>query len=202
MTEALPPVLPRLKHLAELFAWFNAGRHLNRVSDPARWHELELEQGQYQGLFAQLGYQLRLDERGFAWFHFDEASSTVSRTSRQFALLFMLIFEARADQGAPLGGFSGWRLDREWLAALYEANRELLRAEGLEDDSVLALLERSVYYGFTEQDGGAWRLLPAVWRYLEQFEALAAQLDPRASPDSRVSLESSVTEPGDNEEPA
>jgi hypothetical protein len=196
MTEALPPVLPRLKHLAELFAWFNAGRHLNRVSDPVLWRELEQEQVQYQALFSQLGYQLRLDERGFAWFHVDEASSTINRTSRQFALLFMLIFEARADQGAPLGGFSAWRLDREWLAALYEGNRELLRAEGLAENEVQALLERSVYYGFSEQDNGAWRLLPAVWRYLEQFEALAAQLDPR------VSLDGGVTAPGDSEEPA
>jgi len=196
MTEALSPALPRLKHLAELFAWFNAGRHLNRVSDPALWRELEQERDLYQALFSQLGYQLRLDERGFAWFHFDEASSTINRTSRQFALLFMLIFEARADQGAPLGGFSSWRLDREWLAALHEGNRELLRAEGLGEDDVQALLERSVYYGFTEQDNAAWRLLPAVWRYLEQFEALAAQLDPR------VSLDGGSPDLDENEEPA
>jgi len=34
-----------------------------------------------------------------------------------------------------------------------------------------------VNYGFAMNDNGAWRLLPAVHRYVEHFEELAAQVD-------------------------
>lgn len=111
MNQALPLYLHKLPHLAELFSHFNAGRHLNRFNDAVLWVELEQEREAYTRLFAALGYELRIDERGFAWFHTDEASSTVSKTTRQLALLFMLIFEYQADAGLNLGRFTEWVLD-------------------------------------------------------------------------------------------
>ena len=189
MTQAATLHLGRLLHLGELFERFNAGKHLNRVVEPALWAELEKEQEQYQTLFASLGYDLRVDGRGFAWFHFDNASSNVSRTTRQLALLFMLLFELKADEGTYLERFSDWRIDRGLLAVLMERGHDLLQAEGLGEESLASLLDRACTHGFAETIGGGWRLLPAVWRYLDHFEALASQqageMDDSAEIDAR-----------------
>lgn len=175
MTQAATLYLGRLPHLGELFERFNAGKHLNRVAEPALWAELEKEQEQYQMLFASLGYDLRVDGRGFAWFHFDNASSNVSRTTRQLALLFMLLFELKADEGAHLARFSDWRLDRELLTTLMERAHDLLQAEGLDEEVLTVLLDRACTHGFAVSVAGGWRLLPAVWRYLDHFEELVSQ---------------------------
>lgn len=171
MTQAATLYLGRLPHLGELFELFNAGKHLNRVAEPALWAELEKEQEQYQTLFASLGFDLRVDGRGFAWFHFDNASSNISRTTRQLALLFMLLFELKADEGLHLARFSDWRIDRGLLAMLMERGHDLLQAE----ESLASLLDRACTHGFAESVASGWRLLPAVWRYLDHFEALASQ---------------------------
>lgn len=175
MTQAATLYLGRLPHLGELFELFNAGKHLNRVAEPALWAELEKEQEQYQTLFASLGFDLRVDGRGFAWFHFDNASSNVSRTTRQLALLFMLLFELKADEGLHLARFSDWRIDRGLLTMLMERGHDLLQAEGLDEESLASLLDRACTHGFAESVASGWRLLPAVWRYLDHFEALASQ---------------------------
>lgn len=165
----------RIPRLGELFKLFNTGRHLNRVAEPALWAELEQEQEQYQALFSSLGYQLRVDARGFAWFHFDNANSAVNATTRQLALLLMLIFEHMSDQGLHLGRFGDWILDRDLLAALMERSHDLLQTEGLDEQNLAGLLDRACNYGLAEVASGGWRLLPAVWRYLDHFESLAAK---------------------------
>lgn len=171
-----PPVaLEQLPHLKELFAMLNAGRHVNRLSEPVLWAELEREATQYERVFGALGYELRIDGRGYAWFQTGEASGTVSKATRQLALLFMLIFEQQADAGQHLGRFVDWRIDRALLTGLLDKNRALLDAEGLaEVDSLQQLLDTAVRYGFADSTNGAWRLLPAVFRYLDRFEELAA----------------------------
>lgn len=167
--------LDRLPSLGQLFELFNAGRHLNRVAEPALWAELEAQQEQYQLLFARLGFRLCIDGRGFAWFQFDTAGANVSRTTRQLALLLMLLFEHKADDGQHLARFTDWQIDQKLLAALAERGRELLRAEGLTLDALGDLLGKACAQGFAEVAGGGWRLLPAVWRYLDHFEVLVEQ---------------------------
>ena len=71
--------------LAELFRLFLSGKHLNRIAEPALWVELEQQEDAYRSLFAALGYELRLDRRGFGWFHTAEANSIIGKTSRQLA---------------------------------------------------------------------------------------------------------------------
>lgn len=173
MTQAID--LTRLPHLAELFKLFNNGKHLNRLSDAALWAELEQEIEAYTALFQSLGYELRTDGRGFAWFHTDEKSTTLSHQSRQLALLFMVIFDTQADAGKALSRFSDWPIDRALLTTAFEHHQELLLAEGLEVESLLALLEKAESFGFARREGGHWQLLPAVCRYLDHFEALAEQ---------------------------
>jgi hypothetical protein len=174
-----PPIaLEQLPHLKELFAMLNAGRHVNRLGEPVLWAELEREAAQYQRVFGALGYELRIDGRGYAWFQTGEASGTVSKATRQLALLFMLIFEQQADAGQHLGRFVDWRIDRALLAGLLDKNRALLDAEGLaEIEPLQQLLDTAVRYGFADAANGAWRLLPAVFRYLDRFEELAANAD-------------------------
>ncbi len=173
MTDNL--ALQRLPQLAELFKFFNSGRHLNRLSEAALWAELEQEQAAYETLFRALGYELRVDGRGFAWFHSDDLSANVSNQSRQLALLFMVIFDTQADAGKALGRFSDWVIDRMLLGTVFEQHQELLVAEGLDVDALLGLLEKAESFGFARKVSGRWALLPAVCRYLDHFEALAAQ---------------------------
>ena len=169
-----PLYLHKLPLLGELFGFLNSGKHLNRMADLRLWAELERERDAYERLFQSLGYALRIDDRGFAWFQVDDASSNVSKTTRQLALLFMLIFEFQADLGRHLGRFTDWLIDGAWLAALLEKNRLLLEAENLADlEQLEQLLRAASNYGFAATESNGWRILPAVFRYLDRFEELA-----------------------------
>ncbi len=77
----LASALGPLASLDALFRLFLAGRHLNRVADPALWAELERHEADYTLLFSSLGYTLRVDHRGFAWFHTPSASAPINRCS-------------------------------------------------------------------------------------------------------------------------
>lgn len=191
LPDTLARALATMPSLAELFRLFLSGKHLNRVAEPALWAELEAQEAAYVGLFAALGYELRLDGRGFAWFHSTESSSTIGKTSRQLALLFMLIFDAQANAGKALQRFADWRLDSEWLGELYQQQREVLDAEGLGAEGLVELINRATSLGFALAEPAGWRLLPAVCRYLDHFEALAEL--------SMASLDAVDSEAGDGE---
>lgn len=166
--------LSTLKLLSDLFGFLNAGKHLNRMAEPKLWEELDRERDSYTQLFKSLGYDLRLDERGFAWFHVQEASASVSKATRQIALLVMLIFEYKADAGFHLGRFTDWIIDEQLLKDIIEKHHLLLEAEGLASvEELEAILKTARNYGFAAEDGSHWRLLPAVFRYLDHFEELS-----------------------------
>lgn len=174
MNMTTPLYLHKLPLLSEIFGFFNSGKHMNRMADHRLWAELERERDAYELLFKSLGYNLRIDDRGFAWFHFDDASSNVSKTTRQLALLFMLLFEFQADIGLHLGRFTDWVIDDALLDAILEKNRLLLEAESLADrDQLQQLLRAAGNYGFASSEGNTWRILPSVFRYLDRFEELA-----------------------------
>lgn len=131
---ALAAALSQMPALAELFRLFLSGKHLNRMAEPALWAELEQHEASYVGLFAALGFELRLDARGFAWFHNSDANSNIGKISRQLALLFMVIFDAQANAGKALQRFTDWLIDSAWLAEVYKQQQDLLDAEGLNPD--------------------------------------------------------------------
>ena len=166
--------LESMPSLAELFRLFLSGKHLNRIAEPALWAELEKQEEVYRSLFAALGYELRIDARGFAWFHAPQANSLIGKTSRQLALLFMVIFDAQANLGKPLLRFGDWRIDRDWLDEVHKQQQEVLDAEGISPDGLVDLINRAASLGFALSEPNGWRLLPAVCRYLDHFEALAA----------------------------
>jgi hypothetical protein len=166
-------MLAQMPELANIFQWFLSGKHLNRIAHPALWAELEKQEAGYTNLFAALGFELRVDARGFAWFHSKEASSTISKTSRQLALLFMVIFDAQANAGKTLQRFTDWLFDRAWLVEAYKQQQDLLDAEGLTPDKLIETLDQACSRGFASAEAAGWRLLPAVCRYLDHFESLA-----------------------------
>ena len=169
---SLSTSLAAMPSMSELFRLFLSGGHLNRVAEPALWCELETHEEAYTSLFKAFGYDLRIDARGFAWFHTQEAQSTVSKTSRQLALLFMVIFDAQANAGKPLLRFGEWLINREWLAEIHKHQQEVLLAEGIGPDELLELLGRAATLGFAITEPSGWRLLPSVFRYLDHFESL------------------------------
>ncbi len=192
----------KLSHVAELFRWFNNGKHLNRIAEPVLWAELESEIHTYRELFNSLGYELKFDERGFAWFHTEDSSNNPGKRTRSLALLFMVIFDFQADAGKPLIRFGDWRIDRPLLSEIYNQHNELLMAANLENlESFIDVLSGAACnYGFAKQEGTFWRLLPAVCRYLDHFEELAS-----ASREQRNELERSedsdmATDEGSEEE--
>ena len=65
-------------------------------------------------------------------------------------------------------------IPKEWLAEVYEQQKDLLDAEGLSPDGLIDLLGRASTLGFAVAEPAGWRLLPAVCRYLDHFEGLAA----------------------------
>ena len=171
--QPLAATLSQMPTLAELFRIFLSGKHLNRMAEPALWAELEMHEASYVGLFAALGFELRLDARGFAWFHSGDANSNIGKISRQLALLFMVIFDAQANAGKALQRFTDWLIDSDWLAEIYKQQKDLLDAEGLNTDALVELLGRACNLGFAVAEPAGWRLLPAVCRYLDHFEGLA-----------------------------
>ena len=173
LSASLAVSLANMPSLAELFRLFLSGKHLNRLAEPTLWAELEKQEADYSALFAALGYELRIDARGFAWFHTTEANSNIGKTSRQLALLFMVIFEAQANAGKPLLRFGDWLIDREWLNEVFEQQQEVLNAEALSPDGLVELINRAASLGFAVSEPAGWRLLPAVCRYLDHFESLA-----------------------------
>ncbi len=165
--------LMELPSLAELFRFFNSGKHLNRLSSPVLWAELEKQQVAYQTLFAALGFELVIDGRGFAWFQSEENNTNINKTSRQLALLFMVTFDLKADAGEPLNRFGQWHIDSDTLQQVYEKHQGILDTEELPPEALMQLLERAANLGFCQQHNGYYQLLPAVFRYLDHIEALA-----------------------------
>lgn len=174
---ALETHLASLPVLSDLFSVFNGGKHMNRVAEPALWAELEREQESYQALFSALGFELKVDPRGYAWFQIEEANGQVNKTSKRLALLWMCLFDTQADEGKPLSRFMDWRVDNLLLSKVHEQHKDLLEAEGLGLDGFIGLLDSAVKLGFAMPHEGHWQLLPAVYRYLEHFESLVTSSD-------------------------
>jgi hypothetical protein len=173
--DPLATQLALMPSVGELFRLFLSGKQLNRPAEPALWAELEKHEAAYAGLFAALGYELRVDARGFAWFQAADAGSNIGKISRHLALLFMVVFDAQANAGKALQRYTDWLINTEWLAEVQKQHQEVLDAEGLDLDGLVELLNRSASLGFATVEPAGWRLLPAVCRYLDHFEGLARE---------------------------
>jgi hypothetical protein len=172
---SLTDTLSRMPSMAILFQMFLSGKHLNRTAEPALWAELERNESGYVILFGALGYRLILDARGFAWFDSGDQKSGINKTSRRLSMLFMLIFDAQANAGKPLDRFTDWLIDDKWLTdEVYKQHQDLMDAMGIDQDALIEMMNIASKYGFALTEKAGWRLLPAVYRYLEYFERLAS----------------------------
>lgn len=166
--------LEKLPCLQEILSRLSKnGEHINRAADAVLWANLEQEQSAYEALFTALGFDLRIDQRGFAWFNTTESSASSNQTTRRLALFFMALFEYQGDAGKPLRRFMDWRIDTELLTEVYNQHKELLFAEGIASEDFPDLTKVAERFGFMRKEEGAFYLLPAVFRYLDHFEALA-----------------------------
>lgn len=165
--------LDKLPNLLALYQLLTGGKHLNRLADAGLWAELEREQEAYDALFSGLGYDLRIDGRGFAWIHILEANSNLTKRSRHLALLFLVLFEYQSDAGKPLRLFTDWVIDKTLLSTLHEKYTAPLEAESIDVEGLQKLMKTASDFGFALHENGFWRLLPAVHRYLDHFEQLA-----------------------------
>jgi hypothetical protein len=155
--------LKQLPQLQPLFKLLSSGAHLNRLQDSELWVELENHQSQYETLFAALGFSLVLDGRGYAYFKTDQASAYTGKLTRRLALLLMLLFEYQADQGLHLFQFQQWQLDTPLINKLHIYYHAILEAEEITSPQTIKEI----------LDSGAYRLQPAVHRYLDLFQELA-----------------------------
>lgn len=190
--------LDNLPSLRKLYQQLLSGKHINRVAEPALWAELEREQAACTALFTALGYELRIDGRGFAWFHSNETNTTMTKRTRHLALLFLILFESHSDAGKLLHRFTDWVVDKSVLATIRESYASLLEAEQIDSEGLLKLMKTATDFGFASHDQGVWRLLPAVHRYLDYFESLA-----HGRPDDLSEwLEPQLTDPASYDESA
>lgn len=182
--------LEKLPCLEEIYTRLSKkGEHINRASDALLWANLEQEQPAYELLFRSLGYDLRLDNRGFAWFHTSETSTSANQNTRRLALFFMVIFEFQGDAGKPLRRFVDWRIDRELLSEIYHRHKDVLFAEGITAEAFVEITRTAERFGFMRKEAGAHYLLSAVYRYLDHFESLADSISDDFGLDSEVALQ-------------
>lgn len=169
--------LEKLTCLQSLFSRLSKnGEHINRAADALLWANLEQEQDVYEALFSALGYDLRVDSRGFAWFDTTESSPAANQNTRRLALFFMVIFEYQGDAGKPLRRFVDWRIDQALMDEVYTQHKEVLMAEGITQEEFPDITRIASRFGFMREENGAFYLLPAVYRYLDHFEALASDI--------------------------
>ena len=184
--------LAKLKQLEAIFKDMTAGKHINRLNAPGVWAELEREHESYMALFTALGYDYRVDARGFAWLDSSDATNSVSATSRQLALVLMVLFDNQSSEGKQLGQFTEWPINRDLLNNAAEKHKELMKAEAISPDDMLKILVDAAKLGFTAVDGfGGVTLLPSVSRFLDHFEALveARNEDDEFEDDNTVEIE-------------
>lgn len=166
--------LQQLPKLQILFKYLHSGSHLNRLQETELWVDLETNLPIYEALFAALGFTLIFDARGFAYFKSDSASAYTGKLTRRLALLLMLLFEYQADQGRHLFQFQQWRIDMPFIEKLYRHYHAIFEAEEIANPQMLKdVLDSAARVGFLVFENGAFRLLPAVHRYLDLFEELA-----------------------------
>lgn len=166
--------LKQLPQLQSLFKLLSSGAHLNRLQDSELWVELENHQSQYETLFAALGFSLVLDGRGYAYFKTDQASAYTGKLTRRLALLLMLLFEYQADQGLHLFQFQQWQLDTPLINKLHIQYHSILEAEEITSpQTIKEILDSAARIGFLVLEDDAYRLQPAVHRYLDLFQELA-----------------------------
>jgi len=161
--------LEQLSQLAEVHKKLSSGYHISE-QDFALWQELDQQEDAYNALFAALGNSLKRDSRGFFYFEVDDATASMGKISRLFALALYALVEYFADKGQdPLRALFDQELTTELWGQLLQSHYHLF--EQLEIFSVTdmkrEIANRMLRYGLARSSGDQIKLLPPVYRYLD-----------------------------------
>ena len=161
--------LDELTQLAEISKKLSNGYHISE-QDFALWQELDQQEDSYTALFGALGNTLKRDSRGFFYFEVDDATASMGKISRLFALTLFALVEFYADKGQdPLRALFEHEITTEIWGQLLQQQYHLF--EQLEIFSVTdmkrEISNRLLRYGLARPSGDNIKLLSPVYRYLD-----------------------------------
>jgi hypothetical protein len=177
--------LSLLPQLAEIHKKLMSGYHISE-QDFALWTELDAQEEAYTALFTALGNQLKRDSRGYFYFDADDATVTMGKISRLFALTIFALVEHFSDKGLdPLRALFDTEIDHENLSNILQQQYHLF--EQLEVFSATDLkrevANRMLRHGFAKAQGDNFKLLPPIYRYLDALMAVDAVTEQEESAD-------------------
>ncbi|MDO7910248.1 Mks condensin complex protein MksE [Pseudomonas monteilii] len=161
--------LSELSQLAPLFRELYKGFHISR-RDPELYAQLSTFQDAYRTLFKALGFELVCDTRGFYYFVPEQAAAHVNKTAQRLSLMTFILVEHLADQGRdPIAVLDGGSLGRDELPALLDKYRDLFVQAEVQsvEDLEEKILRRMTQLGFAHEEGGLYRFLPPMHRFLD-----------------------------------
>ncbi len=163
--------LEQLPDLNALFKRLNSGTHINRHQNNKLWFALEKNTECYTALFKALGFELMIDNRGFAYFKTEQRTNYTAKLTQELALMMLLLFEYQADtKRESLYRFEHWHIDGELINAIWKKYHTLLEAEEINNvTDIIKIFDSSCKVGFMLKENNDYRLLAAVHRYLDLF---------------------------------
>ena len=175
--------LSELSQLAPIFRELSKGFHVSQ-RDPELYAQLSNSQDAYRTLFKALGFELVCDTRGFYYFVPEQAAAQVNKTAQRLSLFTFILVEHLADQGRdPLTVLDGGSLGRDELPSLLEKYRDLFVQAEVQSVEELEekILRRMTQLGFAAEDGGLYRFLPPMHRFLDVCLSVQQDRDLAAS---------------------
>ena len=186
--------LSELSQLAPLFRELYKGFHISR-RDPELYAQLSNFQDQYRTLFKALGFELVCDTRGFYYFVPEQTAAHVNKTAQRLSLMTFILVEHLADQGRdPIAVLDGGSLGRDELPALLDKYRDLFVQAEVQsvEDLEEKILRRMTQLGFAHEEGGLYRFLPPMHRFLDVCLSVQQDRDLAATLHSDLSLPTPV----------
>ncbi|MFJ3151420.1 Mks condensin complex protein MksE [Pseudomonas hunanensis] len=186
--------LSELSQLAPIFRELFKGFHVSR-RDPELYAQLSNFQDQYRTLFKALGFELVCDTRGFYYFVPDMTAAQVNKTAQRLSLFTFILVEHLADQGRdPMAVLDGGSIGRDELPSLLDKYRDLfLQAEvQTVDELEEKILRRMTQLGFAHEEGGIYRFLPPMHRFLDVCLSVQQDRDLAATLHSALPLPTPV----------
>lgn len=166
--------LNSLMHSKTLFKKLSAGLHINRHHEQELWMVLEQQSEDYYVLFENIGFELIIVQRGFAYFATEQSNNYNNKLTQQLALLLLLLFEQQADAGQTLYQFEQWYLDNDLITSLWHKHQALLVVEDITSPAdINDIFNSASRVNFMLKEQNYYRLLPSVHRYLDLFTELA-----------------------------
>jgi hypothetical protein len=110
------------------------------------------------------------DTRGFYYFVPELAAAQVNKTAQRLSLFTFILVEHLADQGRdPIAVLDGGSIGRDELPSLLEKYRDLFIQAEVQtvDELEEKILRRMTQLGFAHEEGGIYRFLPPMHRFID-----------------------------------